>query len=164
MISCRQPSPPSHLLSFIQAQAHPATPFPDQGYQRSRVEVLRTRAHNPLPRNHSHLLPAMENNTAVSEAALRASIVERLNAVHVDITDMSGSFLPQHGITTTQLIYTHNNTLSGGCGQAFSTLIVSPNFAGLNSLKRHRLGQWLSGRALGRPVFVNTQILQSIPP
>lgn len=57
----------------------------------------------------------MENN-AVSEAALRASIVERLNAVHVEITDMSG-----------------------GCGQAFSTLIVSPDFAGKNSLKRHRL-------------------------
>lgn len=30
-------------------------------------------------------------STAVSEAALRASIIERLNAVHVDITDMSGS-------------------------------------------------------------------------
>ncbi|POS71195.1 BolA domain-containing protein [Diaporthe helianthi] len=57
----------------------------------------------------------MENNS-VSEAALRASIVERLNAVHVEITDMSG-----------------------GCGQAFSTLIVSPDFAGKNSLKRHRL-------------------------
>lgn len=28
--------------------------------------------------------------------------------------------------------------LSGGCGQAFSTLIVSPEFAGKNSLKRHR--------------------------
>ncbi|KAK7700696.1 hypothetical protein SLS64_010840 [Diaporthe eres] len=55
-------------------------------------------------------------NTAVSEAALKASIIERLNAIHVDITDMSG-----------------------GCGQAFSTLIVSPDFAGKNSLKRHRL-------------------------
>lgn len=31
------------------------------------------------------------------------------------------------------------NTLTGGCGQAFSTLIVSPEFAGKNSLKRHRL-------------------------
>lgn len=95
MISCRQPSPPSHLLSFIQAQAqaHPATPSQNRFYQRSRVGFPRTRAHSP--RNHSHLLPTMEN-TAVSEAALRASIVERLNAVHVDITDMSGSFLPQH--------------------------------------------------------------------
>ncbi|KAI7777571.1 hypothetical protein LA080_003406 [Diaporthe eres] len=55
-------------------------------------------------------------NSAVSEAALKASIIERLNAIHVDITDMSG-----------------------GCGQAFSTLIVSPDFAGKNSLKRHRL-------------------------
>lgn len=52
----------------------------------------------------------------MSEAALKASIIERLNAIHVDITDMSG-----------------------GCGQAFSTLIVSPDFAGKNSLKRHRL-------------------------
>ncbi|ROW15742.1 hypothetical protein VPNG_02046 [Cytospora leucostoma] len=52
---------------------------------------------------------------AISEASLKAAITERLNAVHVDITDMSG-----------------------GCGQAFSTLIVSPEFAGKNSLKRHR--------------------------
>ena len=27
----------------------------------------------------------------------------------------------------------------GGCGQAFTSLIVSPEFAGKNSLKRHRL-------------------------
>lgn len=53
--------------------------------------------------------------SAISEASLKAAITERLNAVHVEITDMSG-----------------------GCGQAFSTLIVSPEFAGKNSLKRHR--------------------------
>ncbi|CAN8104961.1 unnamed protein product [Discula destructiva] len=29
--------------------------------------------------------------------------------------------------------------MSGGCGQAFSVVIVSPEFAGKNSLKRHRL-------------------------
>jgi stress-induced morphogen len=28
---------------------------------------------------------------------------------------------------------------TGGCGQAFTSLIVSPQFQGLNSLKRHRL-------------------------
>lgn len=28
---------------------------------------------------------------------------------------------------------------TGGCGQAFTTLIVSPEFTGKNSLKRHRL-------------------------
>ncbi|KAJ9148615.1 hypothetical protein NKR23_g4818 [Pleurostoma richardsiae] len=54
--------------------------------------------------------------SAISEASLKASITERLKAVHVEVTDMSG-----------------------GCGQAFTTLIVSPEFAGKNSLKRHRL-------------------------
>ncbi|CAK7222210.1 hypothetical protein SBRCBS47491_004788 [Sporothrix bragantina] len=29
--------------------------------------------------------------------------------------------------------------VSGGCGQAFTAIIVSPQFTGLNSLKRHRL-------------------------
>lgn len=29
-------------------------------------------------------------------------------------------------------------TITGGCGQSFTALIVSPQFAGLNSLKRHR--------------------------
>jgi len=28
---------------------------------------------------------------------------------------------------------------TGGCGQSFKALIVSPQFTGLNSLKRHRL-------------------------
>lgn len=76
----------------------------------------------------------------MSEAALRASIVERLNAVHVEITDMSGSF-PR--LASAILLYptaTGPDNLIGGCGQAFSTLIVSPDFAGKNSLKRHRLG------------------------
>lgn len=31
------------------------------------------------------------------------------------------------------------NKNKGGCGQAFKAKIVSPQFAGLNSLKRHRL-------------------------
>lgn len=81
----------------------------------------------------------MENNTAVSEAALKASIIERLNAIHVDITDMSGSS-PTTQTRAPSPIYIDANTLVGGCGQAFSTLIVSPDFAGKNSLKRHRLG------------------------
>ncbi|KAF3763766.1 bola-like protein [Cryphonectria parasitica EP155] len=53
---------------------------------------------------------------AISEESLKAAIAARLNAVYVEITDMSG-----------------------GCGQAFSVLIVSPEFAAKNSLKRHRL-------------------------
>ena len=35
-------------------------------------------------------------------------------------------------------IDTHIQT-PGGCGQAFKATIVSPQFTGLNSLKRHRL-------------------------
>ncbi|KAH7015203.1 bola protein [Ilyonectria destructans] len=52
----------------------------------------------------------------ISEESMREAITERLGAVHVTVTDMSG-----------------------GCGQAFTSLIVSPQFQGLNSLKRHRL-------------------------
>ncbi|KAM4057905.1 bolA-like protein [Hirsutella rhossiliensis] len=54
-------------------------------------------------------------DVAVTDAGLRQTITERLDAVHVEVTDMSG-----------------------GCGQAFAALIVSPQFTGLNSLKRHR--------------------------
>ncbi|KAK7398566.1 hypothetical protein QQX98_012044 [Neonectria punicea] len=52
----------------------------------------------------------------ITDESMREAITERLQAVHVDVTDMSG-----------------------GCGQAFTSLIVSPQFHGLNSLKRHRL-------------------------
>ncbi|KND92933.1 putative bolA-like protein C8C9.11 [Tolypocladium ophioglossoides CBS 100239] len=52
----------------------------------------------------------------ITDASLRTTITERLQAAHVEVTDMSG-----------------------GCGQAFTTLIVSPRFQGLSSLKRHRL-------------------------
>ncbi|KAK7908459.1 BolA domain-containing protein [Apiospora marii] len=53
--------------------------------------------------------------STITEASLKSALIERLNATHVEVTDMSG-----------------------GCGQSFTTLIVSPQFAGLNSLKRHR--------------------------
>lgn len=39
----------------------------------------------------------------MSEAALRASIIERLNAIHVDITDMSGSS-PSNIFPVTQVL------------------------------------------------------------
>ncbi|KZZ92155.1 BolA domain-containing protein [Moelleriella libera RCEF 2490] len=54
--------------------------------------------------------------SSITDDSIRAAIIERLAAVHVEVTDMSG-----------------------GCGQAFTCLIVSPQFQGLNSLKRHRL-------------------------
>ncbi|EGU76207.1 BolA protein [Fusarium oxysporum f. sp. raphani 54005] len=52
----------------------------------------------------------------ITDESLREAIKQRLEATHVEVTDMSG-----------------------GCGQAFNSVIVSPQFQGLNSLKRHRL-------------------------
>ncbi|KAI1260300.1 bola domain-containing protein [Xylariaceae sp. FL1019] len=57
----------------------------------------------------------MADPTAITETSLKAAITDRMNAVHVEVTDTSG-----------------------GCGQSFTTLIVSPTFQGLTSLKRHR--------------------------
>ncbi|KAK3305773.1 bola protein [Chaetomium strumarium] len=53
---------------------------------------------------------------AITEDSLRAALTKRLKATHVEVQDMSG-----------------------GCGQAFTSLVVSSEFEGKNSLKRHRL-------------------------
>ncbi|KAK9460433.1 bola protein [Lipomyces oligophaga] len=50
--------------------------------------------------------------TEFLDSAIRA----RLDAVHAEVVDMSG-----------------------GCGQAFEVIIVSPKFTGKNVLMRHRL-------------------------
>ncbi|KAI1121844.1 bola domain-containing protein [Nemania abortiva] len=57
----------------------------------------------------------MADATSITEESLKTALTERLKAIHVEVTDMSG-----------------------GCGQSFTSLIVSPTFAGQNSLKRHR--------------------------
>lgn len=78
---------------------------------------------------------------SISEASLKTAITERLDAVHVNITDMSG-WSPARGVfvpKSQHLFFANIETHTGGCGQAFSTLIVSREFAGKNSLKRHRL-------------------------
>lgn len=81
---------------------------------------------------------------SISEDSLKAAIIDRLKASHVDITDMSGLFsvlsLPK--ITKVPAVPYLILTLppsAGGCGQAFSVVIVSPEFSAKNSLKRHRL-------------------------
>lgn len=52
----------------------------------------------------------------VSREELDLAIRSRLNASHVDIED-----------------------ISGGCGQAYEVVIVSPDFAGKRTLQRHKL-------------------------
>jgi len=54
--------------------------------------------------------------SGVTEAGLKSTLAEKLEATHVDIEDMSE-----------------------GCGQAFSALIVSPQFQKKTTLARHRL-------------------------
>lgn len=105
-------------------------------------------------------------DATITEASLKSAIAERLNAVHVEVTDMSGTFscapVPINPIlrqfwawvdykyfiilrfAMCRAVYckkegiTINHSSTGGCGQSFTTLIVSPQFTGLNSLKRHR--------------------------
>ncbi|TVY58718.1 putative bolA-like protein C8C9.11 [Lachnellula cervina] len=58
----------------------------------------------------------MAETPGVSEADLKAKILDQLQAIYVEIEDMSG-----------------------GCGQAFSAVIVSPQFEKKTTLARHRL-------------------------
>lgn len=52
----------------------------------------------------------------ITEDSLKEALRAKLQASAVEVTDVSG-----------------------GCGQAFTAVIVSPQFNGLNRLKRHRL-------------------------
>ncbi|KAM0794441.1 bola protein [Usnea florida] len=56
------------------------------------------------------------NTSGITTETLQKTITEKLEAKHVDIEDMSG-----------------------GCGQMFQAMIVSPLFEKKNSLARHRL-------------------------
>ncbi|KYK54751.1 BolA domain-containing protein [Drechmeria coniospora] len=86
----------------------------------------------------------------ITDGSLRAIITERLQAAHVEVTDMSGvspsscqpgygESQPRLGPRSTVSLTQHRTVPAGGCGQAFSVLIVSPQFQALSSLKRHRL-------------------------
>ncbi|KAF2487100.1 bola protein [Neohortaea acidophila] len=55
-------------------------------------------------------------STGITPATLSRTLEQKLSASHVDISD-----------------------LSGGCGQMFEAIIVSPQFASKTTLARHRL-------------------------
>ncbi|KAJ5621800.1 hypothetical protein N7528_005032 [Penicillium herquei] len=59
---------------------------------------------------------AMADTSGVTAESLKLKLTEQLQAQHVEIED-----------------------LSGGCGQAFQAVIVSPQFESKNMLARHRL-------------------------
>ncbi|EEH09130.1 BolA domain-containing protein [Histoplasma capsulatum G186AR] len=56
------------------------------------------------------------NTSGITSASLKDTLIAKLDAQHVEIEDMSG-----------------------GCGQAFQAIIVSPQFDKKNMLARHRL-------------------------
>ncbi|KAB2575515.1 BolA protein [Lasiodiplodia theobromae] len=58
----------------------------------------------------------MSANSGVTPESLKAALEEKVGAVHVEIAD-----------------------LSGGCGQMFEAIIVSPQFEKKTTLARHRL-------------------------
>ncbi|KAL8867623.1 MAG: hypothetical protein Q9174_005540 [Haloplaca sp. 1 TL-2023] len=57
-----------------------------------------------------------QTSTQISEDSLSATLKSKLSAIHVEVHDMSG-----------------------GCGQAFNAIIVSPEFEKKTLLQRHRL-------------------------
>ncbi|KAF2152759.1 bola-like protein [Myriangium duriaei CBS 260.36] len=59
---------------------------------------------------------AVQSTTGITPDTLKSTLLERLGATHVEIED-----------------------LSGGCGQMFEALIISPQFAKKTTLARHRL-------------------------
>ncbi|GAN11465.1 conserved hypothetical protein [Mucor ambiguus] len=58
----------------------------------------------------------MSTNSGVTADALKAVIIEKLGAQHIEVED-----------------------LSAGCGQMFEVVIVSPVFEGKRLLARHKL-------------------------
>lgn len=76
----------------------------------------------------------------INDEFIRQAITERLQATHVEVTDMSGMRLNIPLLDSfTRSPRPCSQNITGGCGSAFTTVIVSPQFQGLNSLKRHRL-------------------------
>jgi stress-induced morphogen len=82
----------------------------------------------------------MAEESGVTENVLRTKITQQLQATHVEIEDMSGILCPTMPLHCPRL---DRNILAeistGGCGQAFSAIIVSPLFEKKTSLARHRL-------------------------
>ncbi|CAO3698277.1 unnamed protein product [Rhizopus microsporus] len=58
----------------------------------------------------------MSTNSGITSESLKAAIIERLQAQHAEVED-----------------------LSAGCGQMFEVVIVSPLFEGKRLLARHKL-------------------------
>jgi stress-induced morphogen len=90
---------------------------------------------------------AMAEASGVTEAGLKAALTEKIGATYVEIEDMSGNeptltlplkVLPKED-KSQRSTRIQANTNIDGCGQAFSAIIVSPEFTEKTTLARHRL-------------------------
>lgn len=79
------------------------------------------------------------NTSGITPATLKTTLTEKLEAKHVDINDMSGRFQFCGPNICLFSMDAKLRTLSGGCGQAFEAIIVSPQFTKKTTLARHRL-------------------------
>jgi len=77
----------------------------------------------------------VQNNTGITPDSLRKTLVEKLEAQHVDIEDLSGKTYPNDVLGQQFLA----NSITGGCGQMYEAIIVSPQFTKKTTLARHRL-------------------------
>lgn len=75
----------------------------------------------------------------VSADVLKSKIEELLQTTHVEIEDMSGSFHPAIAPPFFTDSSANCDFMKGGCGQAYSAIIVSPLFEKKTTLARHRL-------------------------
>jgi len=78
----------------------------------------------------------MAEPSGITMESLKAKIMQALQATHVEVEDMSGTTT-----TTPRLVSAYGilTIFAGGCGQAFSAVIVSPQFEKKSTLAKHRL-------------------------
>lgn len=75
----------------------------------------------------------------VSAGVLKGRIEQLLQTTYVEIEDMSGWFHPAIAPPFYTDSSSNSNSMIGGCGQAYSAIIVSPLFEKKTTLARHRL-------------------------
>lgn len=81
----------------------------------------------------------MADTSGITADSLKAKLVEQLQAQHVEIEDLSGRLCLLRTELYLECSGANLGIGTGGCGQAFQAVIVSPQFESKNMLARHRL-------------------------
>lgn len=81
---------------------------------------------------------ANQNTSGITPESIQTTLKDKLEARHVDIADLSGTH-PRLGASPFSAGTSADLSDTGGCGQMFEAVIVSPQFAKKTTLARHRL-------------------------